>query len=645
MEPTDPIAAHPQTLYTLLDEAAAIDGLAPLDLAAERTLLDQLRAQRYRPLRVAVIGEFSTGKSTFINAILGQDLLPARFLPTTRQVMRLHHSDDPPHVAVADDDLADSMDMRAEPPASRPLIRDAVRELADTGQPLDLALPIPAPWSDFVIYDTPGVNDATSMAESVIFDLMDEVDVVVMMLRAQQALTATEGAFLGQLVRHKDLDKFFFNINFADSQTPEQAQATRAYVAATLGELRNWPIRSLHERVFLCSARRTLDGVLGGDEVITETPSNEHLNEHGALLAAVHAFATTRRQTLLDEAADGLLRTVTESAARKLTAALDAADDEDAHQGQAILAITAAVTDFRVAVREEELALRQRLSERKAALLVEVTDAFAGIERELSDWVGATSLEELAGEGPAKRLRLAAEERLTPLLATFREDVGQACADLDQRIAPVVSRTSDQLQGLRQGLDLGPLLAGTSLATAGYFLVSATLPWVLGATGALAVTAGLASLVPGVGGAVGALVGAGLGAAATGLPRLLTGIASGAAGGYRWLRDITRNWQEQRTRADYEAQLRTLVAELRRQVMTRIDAAIDPARIIEGALTARFPEALLLEERRLQVARLDRDRLRDIRQGLSDLRGRFIAAIPPPQGRPGLDAPEDSAHA
>ncbi len=165
-------------------------------------------------------------------------------------------------------------------------------------------------------------------------------------------------------------------------------------------------------------------------------------------------------------------------------------------------------------------------------------------------------------------------------------------------------------------------------------MVSAALPWVLGATGALAVTAGLASLIPGIGGAVGALVGAGLGAAATGLPRLLTGIASGAAGGYRWLRDITRNWQEQRTRADYEAQLRALVADLRRQSTTGLDQAIDPERLIEGALTARFPEVLLLEERRLQVTRLDRDRLRDARQVLADLRGRFIAAIPPPQRRP-----------
>lgn len=542
MERADPIAAHLKTLYTLLDEAAAIDDLAPLELAAERSLLDQLRAERERPLRVAVIGELSTGKSTFINAILGQDLLPARFLPTTRQVMRVRHHEGAPLVNVLADVGADTgpdhpptHDSEPVPDRgagrTRPLSPAAVRELADTGQPMDIAVAIPAPWSDLVIYDTPGVNDATSMAESVIFDLMDQVDVVVMLLRAQQALTASEAEFLAQLVRYKDLDKFFFNINFSDSQTPEQAATLRDHVATTLGKLRNWPIRSLRERICLCSARRTLDAALG----VAHGDGAAHLNEHGALLAAVHAFATSRRQVLLGEAADGLLRSVAESVAGKLTAAIDAADDEDGRQGQAIVAITGAVSEFRVAIRADELALRQRLTERKATLLADVADAFAGIERELSDWVGTTSLEELAQDGAAKRLRVAVEERLTPLLSTFRDDLGHAFADLDQRIAPVVARTSDRIQGLQKGFDLGPLLAGTSLATAGYLVISAAVPWVLGATGALAVTAGLASLIPGVGATIGALAGAGIGAAATSLPRLLAGLVSasmGAIAGY-----------------------------------------------------------------------------------------------------------------
>ena len=39
--------------------------------------------ERERPLRVAVVGEFNAGKSTFLNALLGVDVAPTGVLPTT----------------------------------------------------------------------------------------------------------------------------------------------------------------------------------------------------------------------------------------------------------------------------------------------------------------------------------------------------------------------------------------------------------------------------------------------------------------------------------------------------------------------------------------------------------------------------------
>jgi len=613
MDTADTLHARQRELQALLDEAGRIAGLESLDFTAERQLLDRLREQEDRPLGVAVIGEFNSGKSTFINAILGQDLLPARFIPTTRQVMRISHHDGPGQVVVAADPT--------EAPASRPLSREAILDLAQTGQPLDIETPIPAPWSDLVIYDTPGVNDATTMAETVIFDLMGEVDVVVLMLRAQQALTASEADFLSALVRQKDMDKFFFNINFCDRLPTGSASDVRAHVAKTLGGLRNWPIKALDERIFLCSARETLAAATAG----TNPAIPDYPNEHTQLLAAVHRFAAARKQALLRDAADNLLRTLVESAVEKLSAAISAASDEDARQGQAILQITQAVTDFRVSIREEELALRDRIRGAKALLIGQVGESFDEIGRESQAWLQSASLEELAGEAPGKRLRVALEDRLTPLLAQFRADLDGAFGDLDQRILPAVERTSARIEGIRQGLDLGPLLAGASIATAGYAVVTVALPWVLGATGALAVTAGLASLIPGVGVAIGALIGVGLRGAATGV----FSAVSGAASGYRWIRDAIRNWQEQQNRAAYAAQLDGLIADLRRRVTTRLDEAVDPGRIIDGVIAARFPEALALEEPRLLAARLDRNQLRNVRQDLEDLRARFIAARPP----------------
>jgi ribosome biogenesis GTPase A len=68
MDTADSHHVGQHNLRTLLDEAGRIAGLESLDFTVERELIEQLCEAQNRPLRVAVIGEFSTGKSTFINA-------------------------------------------------------------------------------------------------------------------------------------------------------------------------------------------------------------------------------------------------------------------------------------------------------------------------------------------------------------------------------------------------------------------------------------------------------------------------------------------------------------------------------------------------------------------------------------------------
>jgi ribosome biogenesis GTPase A len=60
--------------------------------------IGMIRSRRLDPnLYLAIVGEFSSGKSTLINALLGADLLPTGAIPTTSAVTKIHHS---PHVSV-----------------------------------------------------------------------------------------------------------------------------------------------------------------------------------------------------------------------------------------------------------------------------------------------------------------------------------------------------------------------------------------------------------------------------------------------------------------------------------------------------------------------------------------------------------------
>src|SRR6185436_3202358 len=70
-------ADWPRLLRALRDLSRELDRLDVLGR------VEALAVERERPLRVAIVGEFNAGKSTFINALLGEDVAPTGVLPTT----------------------------------------------------------------------------------------------------------------------------------------------------------------------------------------------------------------------------------------------------------------------------------------------------------------------------------------------------------------------------------------------------------------------------------------------------------------------------------------------------------------------------------------------------------------------------------
>ena len=60
---------------------------------------------------VAIVGEFKRGKSTLINAILGQEVLPADVLPATATLNRVTYSKDPYVVVEYKDGSSEKVDI------------------------------------------------------------------------------------------------------------------------------------------------------------------------------------------------------------------------------------------------------------------------------------------------------------------------------------------------------------------------------------------------------------------------------------------------------------------------------------------------------------------------------------------------------
>ena len=73
--------------YTLLDDR--LSPSFPLKQA-----LDKLKIRAKEPMKVAITGQFSSGKSTFLNALLAKNILPTGITPVTSKVNYIRYGDD-----------------------------------------------------------------------------------------------------------------------------------------------------------------------------------------------------------------------------------------------------------------------------------------------------------------------------------------------------------------------------------------------------------------------------------------------------------------------------------------------------------------------------------------------------------------------
>ncbi len=238
--------------------------------------------------------------------------------------------------------------------------------------------------------------------------------------------------------------------------------------------------------------------------------------------------------------------------------------------------------------------------------------------------MAASEAEVRSSDWLQKRLRVEVQDQLAKLFTQFRDDLGVALSELDQRILPAVNRTIGRIEGIQRDFDYAPLVAGAGVATAGYAIVATVLPWVAGAAGVAAVTAGLASFIPGVGVAIGALLGSGLKASVTGAISIFSSTAVTAQDSYVWLRNSIRQFQQKGDKEQRLDQLTSVIDKMKQDAIDRLESSIDPVQITTGIMVARFPQQQALEDRRVLATKLDRTRLRETLHDLKDLRNRLI---------------------
>jgi GTP-binding protein EngB required for normal cell division len=146
---------------------------------------------------LVVVGEYNSGKSTFINALLGDEVFAMGDLPTTRAISILRYGE-----AVPPESIGENMYLYHYP-------LDVLRDLD--------------------IVDTPGTNSIERMEEALTREFVPRADLVLFVTSLLQPLTASELDFLAHIREWGK--KVVFIVNGVDRRnSDEQIDRVREYL-------------------------------------------------------------------------------------------------------------------------------------------------------------------------------------------------------------------------------------------------------------------------------------------------------------------------------------------------------------------------------------------------------------------------------
>jgi small GTP-binding protein len=274
------ITAH---LRALAETAEAV-GMKTLASDIRTTRIPKLENERFH---LVVLGEFNHGKSTFVNALLGSEVLPVGITPTTAAINHVIHAESPRARAVLQ--TGESLDLT--PSELKDWVTVSGTHSSQGVSYVEVGYPADILRENITLVDTPGVNDLNEQRAEITYGYVPRADAVIFLLDAGQALKDSEREFLSSHVLEGSRDRLIFVLGKMDLLSEAERDAVVEYVRKGLAKLTAEPV------LFAVSARDFLAG-------------RQDRSGMPELLAHLGRFLDTdRAQILLDNAAADAGRT------------------------------------------------------------------------------------------------------------------------------------------------------------------------------------------------------------------------------------------------------------------------------------------------------------------------------------------------
>lgn len=211
---------QPEIYQYLTDNLKSALGILELDKNSQ-LYLDTTSICEYlaKPtFQIAVFGPFNYGKSTLLNAMLGNRALPIDLVPTTGAAIYVNYGEEL-HAKIT---LKDGTEI-SEPGTDvlkRYAILDDARQMRDDVAAVNVYCPHPFLQTGVELLDLPGTNDREEQ-DNLVRDKLLTADLVVQVLDARKLMTLGERENLRDWLSDRNINTVVFVANFLNLLEPD----------------------------------------------------------------------------------------------------------------------------------------------------------------------------------------------------------------------------------------------------------------------------------------------------------------------------------------------------------------------------------------------------------------------------------------
>lgn len=211
---------------TLIRRACERFNLVSLNRSLEAT--ERLLSES-SPIDVAILGQFKAGKSSFINSLIGEPILPVGVIPVTTVITRLQYG--PQRKAavsffnnsVSEVDIKDLDEFTSE--AKNPSNEKQV-------EIVDIELPSLEGYSGLRFVDTPGLGSVFAYHRATAENWLPEVGAALLAISSDRPLSENDLQLIRELVQHTP--NVILLLTKTDLLTPDQQEEVVAFFNKTI---------------------------------------------------------------------------------------------------------------------------------------------------------------------------------------------------------------------------------------------------------------------------------------------------------------------------------------------------------------------------------------------------------------------------